>query len=148
MTFADDLLPVAFDARGIAGSLGLRVHTVALLVTYYSGQHTGEEAIGDELTPLVEGDGYPPRVRQMKDEELALGNLQPGTLEVGPLTPEFSGGGVSDETLFGVLPTGATRYVVITGPLAPNGAKYEIIASRRDKPLRRVLRIANPTPYP
>jgi hypothetical protein len=141
VTLADDLKPVVFVGRGLAGEYGFRPHTVEVVVSYWSGQHTGEGHDGDEVTAITEGNGYPPKVRVMNAEEIALGNLPNDTLEIGPITPEFSGGGTPDSLLFGKLPQGATRYIRVTGPIAPNGAMYRIKASRRDRSLRRILHV-------
>lgn len=140
-TLVEELLPELYEVRGEMGELGFRPHTVEIVVTHWSGQHTGEVHEGDEVTAITEGAGQPPKVRALKDDEIALGNLNNGTLEVGPITPEFAGGGTSDDLLFGAIPRGATKYVRITGPLAPNGAMYRIRASRRDRSLRRMLTI-------
>ena len=146
MTLADDLISVARNARGIAGSLGFRVHTVAVLVQYFAGQHVGEEHQGDALTPVTEANGQPPRVRSLTTEEIALGNFPAGSLSIGPITPAFPGGGTPDALLAGKLPENATRYVVLTGPMFPDGAKLTIERVTADKPLRRMLVVANPKP--
>lgn len=141
MALADTLLPVAREARGIAGNLGFRPHTVAIVTEYFSGQHTGEDSIGDEIFDVVEGDGQPPRVRQLKDDEVALMGLTGSVLEIGPMTPSDA----LDEQLFGAAPKGSTRYVRVTGPLAPNGAKFRIVGKRADRPLRRIIRVVPET---
>lgn len=145
-TLFDRLKTTVYKGRAIAGKFGARTHTVSILVEHYTGQHTGEEHVGNVETPITEANGQPPRVEQMSEEEITVGNFLPGSLRVGPITPEFSGGGTSDELLFGALPKGSTRYVVITGPLAPNGAKYTIKGDRRDRALRRILIVSDPKP--
>lgn len=137
MTLADDLLSVARNARGIAGGLGFRPHTVQIITEHFSGQHTGESPVGDEVFDVVEGNSQPPRVRQMKDDEVALMGLTGSVFEVGPMTPSAA----LDELLFGAMATGTTRYVLITGPLAQNGAKCRIVSKRADRPLRRMMRV-------
>lgn len=141
MALIDDLLPVAFNARGIAGTLGARPHTVTIVIRHYAGQHTGEEPISEERIQILEGDGQSPRVSQMKTEEIALGGFPPGTLKIGAITPEFDGGGTSDESLFGALPNGSTRHIEVAGPLAAPRTTLlcRIVGSNRDKPLRRIL---------
>lgn len=146
MTLADDLKQTVFDGRGIAGSLGFRTHTVEVVVEHFDGQHTGEGSLGQTITPITEGGGHSPKVRALKDDEIALAALPNGTLEIGPITPEFAAGGTSDDLLFGPLPVGSTRYFRVTGPLAPEGALYRLSGSSRDRTLRRMLRVEPVTP--
>lgn len=140
MTLADDLMQVVFDGRGIAGSLGFRPYRVYIVAESYTGQHTGEGGGNIDETEIVEGSNQPPKVRWLKDEEIAVGNLAGGTIEVGPITPEFSGGGTSLELLAGELDRGATRYVRIVGPKHPNGAQYRLAEIRAERALRYMLR--------
>lgn len=146
MTLADDLKQVAFDARGIAGTLGFRPYTFFIRIEHYAGQHVGEEPIGVERHQILEANGQSPRYRTLTDEEITVGALPAGTAEIGPYTPEFAGVGTSDELITGKLPANSTRYIEVHGPPFPDGAKLEIQKFDADRPLRRVLRIANPKP--
>ncbi len=140
MTLAERLKRTVYKGRGIAGTLGFRAHTVAIVSESYSGQHTGESSANIDETPLVEGAGQPPKVRWLKDDEIALGNLAGGTIEVGPITPEFAGGGTDLDLLMGQLERGATRYVRITGPKHTDGALYRIAEIRAERALRYIIR--------
>jgi hypothetical protein len=142
VTLADDLMSVVYEGRAIAGSLGFRPHTVAIVATTWTGQHTGEGSGIPESTPIVEANSQPPRVRWLNSEEIALANLGSGIVEIGPITPSFSGGGTDLETLAGDVQTGATRYVLITGPQHPNGAVYRITDISAERPLRYMLKAA------
>lgn len=141
MAFADDLKPVLHTIRAIPGNLGLRPHQVSIIVKSYTGTHTGE---GDEViieTAITEGSGQPPKVRWLKDDEIAVGNLDSGTIEVGPITPEFSTGGLDISVIDGSSEaTGETRYLKIVGPKHPNGAYYAIKEVRADRAMHFKLR--------
>lgn len=139
MTLADDLMATVLAGRGIAGELGFRPHTVAIVSESYLG-HTGEDPANTDETPIVEGGGQPPKVRWLKDDEIALGNLAGGTIEVGPITPAFAGGGTDLSVLAGSLERGAIRYVRITGPKHPDGASYRITEIRAERALRYIIR--------
>jgi hypothetical protein len=140
MTLADDLLPVAHAARGIAGELGFRPYRCFILDKFWTGQHTGEGNGYEDQQEITEGGGQPPKIHWFTDEEIALGNLGRGTCGIGPITPAFSGGGTDLETLQGELQTGATRHVGIVGPKHPNGARYVIIDVQSERSLRYMIR--------
>lgn len=140
MTLAAELLPDVYEARAIAGELGFRPHTVAIVVVSTPGLHTGDGTRTEVVTPITEANGQPPRVRWLKDEDLALGQLPLGTVEVGPITPAFAGGGTETDLLTGAdLSVGEVRLLRITGPNHPNGADYTIRSVTADRPLRRVI---------
>ncbi len=141
MTLADDLLPTVYEGRAIAGELGFRPHTVALVVRQSEGPYTGDGAIAEVVTAITEAGGQPPRVRWLDDEEIAVGGLSSGTIEVGAITPEHSGGGTALSLLDGSeLETGDVRLLRITGPHHPDGADYRIIGITAERPLRIMLR--------
>jgi hypothetical protein len=140
MTLADDLLPTVLAGRAIAGTLGFRPYRVYIVAESYTGPHTGESLANIDETEIVEGSSQPPKVRWLKDEEIAVGNLAGGTIEVGPITPEFAGGGTSLELLAGELDRGATRHVRIVGPKHPDGARYRITEIRAERALRYTIR--------
>ncbi len=137
MTLRDELLDIVYEARGIAGELGFREHSVSLVVASTSGTHTGDGSRTETVTALTNGDGQPPRVKWLKDEEIALGQLPVGTVEVGPLTPTFT----SLDLLNGTdMTTGQVRLLRITGPNHPNGADYTIKGVSADRALRYMIR--------
>lgn len=127
MTLRDVLLPVVWIVRGLPGQFGLHRHTVEIGLGAWTGAVTGEGTLATTWTPIVENGGQPPKVRWLKTEELAVGALQKGSVQIGPITPDFSGGGTSAGTLMlASIQTGQTRHVRITGPQHPNGALYVI----------------------
>ena len=100
-TQRDSLRRIANRARAIPGAqFGIRPYTVAVVVKAWSGDHPGEGTETTTTTAITEL-GHPPRVRLLSPEELALGNLPRGSVEVGPVTPEYAGGGTTWTTLTG-----------------------------------------------
>jgi len=93
---------MAEDARRTAGSMGLRRFRVYTLVREWAGEHIGDGGSFDLETELLEA-GYPPKVRALTGEELAVNGLGATTYEVGPFTPSYTDGletgGVSYATL-------------------------------------------------
>lgn len=141
MALADELLPIVYSARAIAGSLGFRPHAASLLIRRYEGTTAGEGPAYDTETPVTEANGQAPKVRWLSDEERALGGLGPGVIEVGPITPEFSGGGTELAGLKGAeLSTSDSRFIRITGPMHPSGALYRVISVNAQKSLRIMVR--------
>ena len=139
MTLASDLLPVLYDARSIMGSLGMRPHTVTRVVRYAESPRSDLDSLE---TPITEANGYPPKVRWLKEEEIAVGGLSAGTVEVGPMTPKFSGGGTDIALLRGDdLQPGDKLYFRITGPQHPDGALYRKTKLVTEKALRYVLQL-------
>ncbi len=150
MTLRDDILPIAFNARGIAGSLGFRPYTVAIVTQYWpDSAHTGEggSAPNGETT-ITEGGGQPPKVRWLSDKEIAFGGLSSGTIEIGPITPAFTGGGTELETIMGDIRRGETRYVKLTGPKYPDGCRCRIVKITAEKALRYMLQVVPVTTEP
>jgi hypothetical protein len=140
MTLADDVIEDVYEGRSIAGEEGFRVHTVAIVVVTTPGPHTGDGVRVENVTPIVEANGQPPRVRWLKDDEIALGQLPLGSVEVGPITPLFAGGGTDTDLLNGAnLSPGQVRLLRITGPNHPEGADYTIVGVKAERPLRRVI---------
>jgi hypothetical protein len=140
MSLVDDLLPIAYATRALAGQYGVRLYTVALVVEKWSGQHTGEGVRYEEYTPITEANNQPPKVRWVTDEEVTLGALS-GSIEVGAITPKFATGGTDLEPIIEQLEAGSTRHIQIVGPKHPAGAKYKIIGIEV-KPLRYLIRAA------
>lgn len=130
MTLADDLLPTAYDARGIAGSLGFRPHTVTIVTE----AHDLANSTGPLLTPLTEANGQPPRVKWLKDEAVPIGMQQPDVIQIGPVTPVAANLTVL-EPLRSDVDEGTTRHVMITGPHAPDGKKYRVLNIDVSRPL-------------
>jgi hypothetical protein len=93
---------MAEDARATAGAMGLRRFHVHTVVREWSGPNIGDGGSFDLETELLEA-GYPPKVRALTGEELALNGLGATTYEVGPFTPSYTDGletgGVTYSTL-------------------------------------------------
>lgn len=140
MSLRDDLLPVVYEARAIMGELGFREHSVAIVRVHRQGTHTGDGSRAESVQSITEANGYSPKVRWLKDDEVALGQLPKGSVQVGPITPEFSGGGTDLSDLTGAdLERGDVRLLRITGPQHPNGADYRIVSVSADRALRHVI---------
>lgn len=130
MSVATTAKRILFRARAIAGRMGLHPHTVELGLTTWSGPYTGDGTPTTTWTPIVERGGQPPKVRWVSDEEIAVGGLAGGSIRIGPITPDFSGGGTSAAILAGAAATTRmTRHVRIIGPAHPAGALYAIKGS-------------------
>jgi hypothetical protein len=142
MALADDLKPLLTNIRAIPGSLGLRPHTVAIVETDWSGEHTGEGEKAQFQTSITEADGQPPKVRWLSDKELAVAGLPDGSVQIGPITPSNGTIGTLLATLSGTaMLAGQTRHVLITGPKHPNGALYVIREISADHALHYTMRV-------
>lgn len=140
MTLAEDLKGLLYGVRSIPGQLGLRPHKVWLLKRSWSGQHTGAGTRTDVEFPITEGGKQAPKVRWLSDEEIAVGSLAAGTVEVGPITPSHKGGGTDLSILDGsTFKTGEVRHLWIQGPQHPKGAAYRITRIGADHALHYTL---------
>ena len=140
MALVDELRKTLYSARAISGQLGFRTHTVAIVNVGLQGTHTGDGARAEWVTPITEAGGQPPKVRWLKDDERALGNMPAGTIAVGPITPAFTGGGTDLALLKGRdLTQGEVRTLRVTGPVHPDGYDYTIVAIKADKALNYVI---------
>lgn len=132
---------IANRCRAIPGQHGLREHTVSVIYARTGGKYTGDGARWEQSKQILES-GYPPKVRWLKNDELALGNLPSGTVEIGPITPRTSKGGGTALTLIdgSVLEVGAVELFRITGPQHPKGADYRKLTFNADRALRYIIR--------
>jgi len=74
--------------RRLPGEYGLRPWHVYAAIGTWSGTHHGEGSRYDTEVELLEK-GQPPRVAQVKAEQVALGvGLQSGDWIIGPVTPD------------------------------------------------------------
>lgn len=143
MTLADDLKPLVYSIRAIPGDLGLRPNTISIEIETWPGT-IGDDATTPTITvtPIVEGSSQPPKIRWLTDEEIAIGNHGQATLEVGPVTPDFSGGGTSWDTLTGAsAPANSVIRYIITGPEFPTGARFLRVGADSDRALHYTLRL-------
>ena len=135
MGFRDDIRALAYELRALPGAeFEIRPYTVSVCVRSSSGTYAGEGAQTVSTTAITESDGQPPKVRVVKDEQIALGGLPHGSIRVGPITPDFPGGGTSITTLTGNgATTGDSFYYLITGPDYPSGARFVLVEASADK---------------
>lgn len=134
----DSLRRLANRVRAIPGrDFGLRPYTVELITALSAGDYGLEGAVSTTTTTITVDGGQPPKVRQLNDEQIALGNLDAGDVEVGPITPDHAGGGHSWATLTGsALADGYRLYYRLTGPDHPDGALYRLVRGYHDRALR------------
>jgi hypothetical protein len=136
MGFRDSLRSVVSSIRAIPGrDFEIRPYTVAVVTRAWSGTHPGEGLETVSTTPITEADGQPPKVRFLNDEQRALADGLPmGSVEVGPITPDFPGGGTTWAALSGSGTTaGNSFHYLLTGPRFPSGARYRFVGGRSDK---------------
>jgi hypothetical protein len=137
MTLADDLKPLVNAIRAIPGELGLRPHTISVLLGTWSGDHTGEGTETASSTAILES-AQNPKVRWLKQEERALADLPEGSCEIGPLTPSYPGGGFTLSTITS-FDRGETLHLRIVGPQHPSGAVYRVTKINADHALHYTL---------
>jgi len=130
--------------RAIPGqAFGLRPYTVSVVRRSWSGSYAGEGTVTTTTTAIVESGGQPPKVRFVNDETRALGQLDSGSIEVGPITPDFAGGGTSAAVLEqSSAAAGELVHYLVTGPSFPDGAHFRLIDIRTDRALRYMVRLA------
>jgi hypothetical protein len=134
----DRLRILANRVRAIPGQqYGLRPYTVSLVTTVWSGANTGEGSPAPDTIDIVEANGQPPKVRLVKSDEIALGNLANGTIDIGPITPEL-GARIADLNAV-ALPTGGTRVLLVTGPDGV-AVKHKILSINTDHALHYTIR--------
>ena len=131
--FIPTILRPLDSLRGIAGVLGLRPYTVTVRVRVWSGERPGLGSRLDVDTVLYNvlgGVQYPVRVRTRSQRDVIAsgGQFSDHQFLVGPMTPQYVGGGY----LVGQLdpaPTNSATEVVwfMSGPdLPPNSAFTKI----------------------
>lgn len=149
----NDLRAVVDACRGIMGELGFREHSVTLVRTVWTGERPGlGQPQETERTPITVGNGQNPKVKFPSQRDIALNMMSLGTIEIGPVTPEFFnligahlGGiveGLTDRTTF---QKGETLHIEVRGPQHPNGAKYKIENTDSNRALRRIIRCSQVT---
>lgn len=138
---AERYKPLVYKYRAFAGERGFRTHTVKLVTTSEHGTHTGDGDADETETAITEANAQSPKVRWLNDEEIAVGGYAGrGVVEIGPITPAFSGGGTNLNALMGVLERRDTVQIEITGPMHPTGMRYVIISALQERPLRIMIR--------
>lgn len=138
-TLVEDLLPLAYELRGLSGEFGMNLHSVELVSSSWTGTHTGDGTRSDYYFQLLEG-GQNPGVRWLNDEELTMAGLSAGAIEVSPLTPDHEGLERLAELRGDNMVVKDTRRLLITGPKHPTGALYRITELQAHDPLRYILK--------
>lgn len=130
---------IADMARKIPGKMGLREYAVTLEWSEWSGDLPGEGAAATRTLRVLCGDQNP-KVRWASEKEIAIGTVPEGAIEIGPFTPPYEDGGYDVAAIVGSgLITGQTRYLTVTGPRLPCGARYRVTRIGSDHALRVTL---------
>lgn len=144
MSLKDDLLPLVDEYRGIAGELGFRPYQVWVRKTSYAGPRAGLGARTVTDTRLLVG-GQDPKVRIVRNKDVASGTseFQATEFEIGPLTPEFAGGGVPEDVVYPERSsTPTTVLFLLKGPGLPDeGLFCQRISAHVDHSLHAMLRV-------
>lgn len=146
-SFKDSLLPVVESIRGIPGQLGLRVFTVAGVVTKtYSGPRIGQGSVATTEVDLSVAFGMqPPKVRQLSQEDIVRsgGELETVQFEIGPVTPNFAGGGFAYSVFEPVTTSSLTEvFFRIVGPgTQTDGDWFVKTSAKRDRPFRFMVTV-------
>ncbi len=133
MTLADDLKPALYDIRSIPGEFGLYVYRVDVVTIRQLDAFKRGQPKSNTSVRITEGNSQNPKVRFLSDQERSLWDMKRGGIEIGPITPSFSGGGT--------LLTDITRetnarnrvFFKITGPAHESGSEFKIIDIKADR---------------
>ena len=141
----DELKPLINELRGLPGELGFRPYQVWARKTVWSGTHPGQGVRSTTDTRLLVGNGQDPKVTPVRRKDVVAGDKAKidAEYDIGPLTPEFAGGGISEDT---VNPQGDGQpteiLFVIKGPGMPSeGLLCARVSDQVDRPLRLVVRV-------
>lgn len=116
----------------------MRPNRVYLVESEWDGEYTGEGEETQTALELTVG-GQPPKARQLNDEQIAMGELAAGAIEIGPVTPQFSTGGFSAAMLLAqAVEKGLTRHVELVGPMGTT--QFRVTSVTTDRALRYVFR--------
>jgi hypothetical protein len=144
MALKDDLLPLVDELRGLPGELGFRPYQVWVRVVESAGTRPGMGTKAVSETRLLVG-GRDPKVREVKRRDVVAGsnNLLNVEYDIGPLTPEFGGGGISHDTINPQRSSTPTEVLfLLKGPGMPStGLLCQRIGDHVDRPLRIVVRV-------
>lgn len=129
---------IANRVRSIPGAHGLRETRVYIVSGVWSGTNTGYGLEDETVTEITEGGGQPPKVSSLNDERKALGQLPGGSIEIGPITPEFSAGGTDIADLLGSSLSAENTLRIRT--VGPDGtADFVIVEVKSDRALRYMI---------
>ena len=130
---------IANRVRRLPGEHGLRPYSVSIVVGTWSGSYVGRGTKTEVLEPITESGGYPPKVRFLNEEQRALGQLNAGACDIGPITPDFTGGGTALTDLLPAVIAHKTVHVKLTGPAHPTGALYTVKEVKTDRAIHWTL---------
>jgi hypothetical protein len=119
--------------------LGLRPHTVSIVLASTDGTHTGDGGRLETLTPLTHSDGSAPKVRWAKDQDVAMQLVTAGTVTIGPITSDFTGFEYLADLDGRNLDRGEVRLLRLTGPKHPEGADYRIESVKSERALHYLI---------
>lgn len=148
MTFADDIKATLTSIRSIPGQMGLRPYSVKTVVRCAHGDLDSlslESGYTETETEITEAGGYPPKVRQLSDEERTHWGFSRGSYRVGPITPAHTGGGTELSALMREEDWRDKLFVVLTGPEWPNGARFRVVDVESDRALHYTLTVVSET---
>jgi hypothetical protein len=138
----DGFRRLIYRVRAIPGQrFGLRPHTLTRVV--HLAASVRDDRVKQEIS-ITEANGQPPKVRWLKSEELTVGGLNPGTVEVGPITPMDASGVVGTDIALlrgDDLQPNDKLYFRIQGPHHPDGALYRKTKLTDDRALRFMLQL-------
>lgn len=141
-TFRDAILPSVNAIRAIPGTLGWRPYSLTIERRTWSGAEIGEGTETITSTPITEANGQPPKIRWLNNEQLALGGYEKATVEIGPMTPAYPGGGILASVLEpSSLPNNTVVQYKLVGPAYPNGAYGRIVSFNHDRAGHFTLRV-------
>lgn len=142
MSFASDLLAGIDAIRAIPGTLGLHPYVVTKVTRTWATAIIGHGSYTDAEEVLLVG-GQNPHVRQVtesaRDHYLETGpTFSEGDWLVGPLTPEFAGGGY-DADNFDAGENAVEIFYKIDGPGISSNERFQAKSKSTDKPFRYTL---------
>ena len=130
---------IAHRARAIPGRFGLRTYRTYTVHRKRTGVHTGDGAIDETVVEITEHDGQPPKVRWLNGEERSIQQIDTAAVEIGPITPDHTGGGTALAEIKLATDRGDERYIRLVGPEHPNGADYRITDIKSHKALHWMI---------
>lgn len=122
--------------RAWPANYGLRHRRVFVNVATHEAEQFRDDA-GYTQTELLEA-GAPPRIKELSDEELALGSHSAGTVRVGPFTPRHASGGVTREQLVPTVMEGSQVFYTLMDEDGSVG-RYALAELSQDRALRFTL---------
>ncbi len=144
MALRERLLSSVDRIRAIPGRFGLHRYQVWVRVTTYSGSRVGVGTATITDTRLLVG-GKDPHVKEVRSKDIVAGTAELGSAEydIGPLTPEFAGGGTLTNTINPAKGTspGTTEYLLKGPGLPTDGLLCIRVSDDTDRPFRYMVRV-------